>query len=81
MINTRSLRQEQGNLLPVDWVIARTKNLSEADNTGATPLHIAASYGELYSKKLLDAGADPAVLSVPSTLPLVVDKVTLLACS
>lgn len=47
--------------LPIDLLISRAKNLDETDNHGITPLHIAATRGELYTKKLLDAGADPAV--------------------
>jgi ankyrin repeat protein len=45
--------------LPIDLLISRAKNLDETDNHGITPLHIAATRGELYTKKLLDAGADP----------------------
>ncbi|KAH7127344.1 putative ankyrin repeat protein [Dactylonectria macrodidyma] len=45
--------------MPIDLLISRAKNLDGTDNHGITPLHIAATRGELYTKKLLDAGADP----------------------
>ena len=44
---------------PIDLVISRIKNLNDADNDGVTPLHISATRGQVYTKKLLDAGADP----------------------
>ncbi|EXK24272.1 hypothetical protein FOMG_18991 [Fusarium oxysporum f. sp. melonis 26406] len=49
----------KGRITPIDLLISRAKNLNDTDNHGITPLHIAATRGELYTKKLLDAGADP----------------------
>lgn len=45
--------------LLIDLLIGLAKNFNAPDNGGITPLHIAATRGELYTKKLLDAGADP----------------------
>lgn len=56
----RSPYSNRRSVMPIDFVIAQAKNLDTADNNGITPLHIAATRGELYTKKLLDAGANPA---------------------
>jgi ankyrin repeat protein len=54
----------------IDLVISRSRNLDIADNSGLTPLHLAVAAGELYTKKLLDAGADPTITSNEGLTPL-----------
>ncbi|CAH0003764.1 unnamed protein product [Clonostachys byssicola] len=68
--NTSSSRFEQGVIMPIDFVISGTKDLDRIDNLGATALHRAVIHGELYSKKLLDAGADPAKATHEGLTPL-----------
>ncbi|CAH0026195.1 unnamed protein product [Clonostachys rhizophaga] len=68
--NISSSRFEQGAIIPIDLVISRTKDLDRIDSLGATPLHRAVIRGELYSKKLLDAGADPAKATHEGLTPL-----------
>ncbi|KAL6415569.1 putative ankyrin repeat protein [Ilyonectria robusta] len=60
---TRSSRFRQGAMTILDFVISRTKNLDIADHDGITPLHIAVTGGELCTKKLLDAGANPEIVT------------------
>ncbi|KAH7011276.1 putative ankyrin repeat protein [Ilyonectria destructans] len=67
---TRSRRFRQGVMTALDFVISRTKNLDIADNDSITPLHIAVTGGELCTKKLLDAGANPAVVTYEGLTPL-----------
>ncbi|KAM5343633.1 hypothetical protein ACJ41O_012170 [Fusarium nematophilum] len=59
-----------GVVMLIDFVISQTKNLDDPDNDGVTPLHIAATSWELNAKKLLDAGASPAVLTHEGLNPL-----------
>ncbi|KAK5989438.1 Ankyrin-3-like protein [Cladobotryum mycophilum] len=68
--NTHSKLFKQGDIMPIDFVISRTKSLDAADNDGATPLHIAVTGGELYAKKLLDVGANPMALTSEGLTPL-----------
>ncbi|KAJ4179680.1 hypothetical protein NW767_014571 [Fusarium falciforme] len=68
--NTHSTAFALGASMPIDFVIARTKNLDVADSEGITPLHIAVTGGESYTKKLLDAGANPAVVTDEGLTPL-----------
>ncbi|KAH6884532.1 putative ankyrin repeat protein, partial [Thelonectria olida] len=68
--HTHLILCQQGDVMPIDWVIPRTKNLDVADRDGITPLHIAATCGEAYTKKLLDAGADPTVITHEGLTPL-----------
>lgn len=68
--NTSSSRFEQGVIMPIDFVISRTEDLDRTDSLGATPLHRAVIHGELYSKKLLDAGADPSKATHEGLTPL-----------
>lgn len=68
--STTSSRFEQGVIMPIDFVISQTTQIDIADNDGITPLHIAVTGGELYAKKLLDAGADPAMATHEGLTPL-----------
>lgn len=68
--NTHDTRFKQGDIMPIDLVISRTKYLDTADKDGITPLHIAVTGGELYTKKLLDAGADAAACTAEGLTPL-----------
>ncbi|KAM0559898.1 hypothetical protein ACHAPJ_003848 [Fusarium lateritium] len=68
--NTHGCHFKSSQTLPVDFVIAQVKDINALDNAGLTPLHIAATGGELYVKKLLDAGADPAAASHEGLTPL-----------
>ncbi|KAI5457076.1 ankyrin repeat-containing domain protein [Mariannaea sp. PMI_226] len=61
---------KQGELMPIDFVISHTKNIDAADRDGNTPLHLAATVGEIYVKKLLDAGANPLVFTHEGLTPL-----------
>ncbi|PKS04904.1 hypothetical protein jhhlp_008269 [Lomentospora prolificans] len=56
--------------LPIDLVISRTKNVDVGDVDGITPLHLAVVSGESYTKKLLEAGADPTVATYEGLTPL-----------
>lgn len=55
---------------PLDYAIAKTKNIDEPDANGNTPLHIASVYGEFCCKRLLDAGADPTLRNHDKLTPL-----------
>ncbi|CAM1504977.1 Fc.00g106140.m01.CDS01 [Cosmosporella sp. VM-42] len=68
--NTDSLRFKQGDTMPIDFVISRSKNFNRVDNDGITALHLAVTGGELYAKKLLDAGADPTKFTQEGLTPL-----------
>src|SRR5690606_707055 len=59
-----------GETMPIDLAIARTADLDEADDDGFTALHLASETSVLYAKKLLDAGADPAVDTLEGMTPL-----------
>ncbi|VUC27045.1 unnamed protein product [Clonostachys rosea] len=63
-------RFEQGAIMPIDFVISKTKKLDRIDSLGATPLHRAVIRGQFYSKKLLDAGADPTKATHEGLTPL-----------
>ncbi|RFU78472.1 hypothetical protein TARUN_3719 [Trichoderma arundinaceum] len=67
---THSLRFVQGDKMPVDFVISKSKNLNVTDLDGITPLHIAVACGGLYVKNLLDAGANPLVYTHEGLTPL-----------
>ncbi|KAH6608423.1 Ankyrin [Trichoderma cornu-damae] len=67
---TRSLRLEPGSVMPIDFVLSRVKNVDLPDVDGITPLHIAVTRGELYAKKLIDAGANPLVHTYEGLTPL-----------
>ncbi|CAI6038839.1 unnamed protein product [Clonostachys chloroleuca] len=57
-------RFQEGTILPIDFVISRTKDFEKQDKDGATPLHRAVvGGGEFYVKELLDAGVDPTALT------------------
>ncbi|GKT46777.1 ankyrin-2 [Colletotrichum spaethianum] len=60
----------QGEGLPIDLVISRTKNMNVRDRDGIAPLHLAVTVSEQYTKKLLDAGADPAIRTNEGLTPL-----------
>ncbi|SPO01786.1 uncharacterized protein DNG_04459 [Cephalotrichum gorgonifer] len=54
-----------GDMMPIDFVLSKTKNVDQTDKDGNTALHIAAAAGEkeIYVKKLLEAGADPTAVT------------------
>ncbi|KAJ4354592.1 uncharacterized protein N0V89_006329 [Didymosphaeria variabile] len=52
-----------------DEIIPRS-NINAVDHSGATPLHYAAIACEVHVKQLLDAGADPEVLTYEGLSPL-----------
>lgn len=60
----------QTELMPLAFVMSRDKNLDVPDNDGITPLHIAATRSETFSKQLLDAGANPLVYTHEGLTPL-----------
>ncbi|KAK2606272.1 hypothetical protein QQS21_003320 [Conoideocrella luteorostrata] len=45
-------------LTAIDYVMSMMKTVDVADNEGITPLHMACTLGQVYPKKLLNAGAD-----------------------
>lgn len=62
-------------LLPVDFVISEMKEsgvmtVDVVDNAGITPLHLAATISDIYTQKLLDAGADPTRATIEGRTPL-----------
>ncbi|CAG9984329.1 unnamed protein product [Clonostachys byssicola] len=57
-------------LMPIDFVISRVKNVDTTDKYGATPLHRAVTIGEVYTKRLLEAGANPAKATRQGMTPL-----------
>ncbi|KAH7149027.1 ankyrin repeat-containing domain protein [Dactylonectria estremocensis] len=61
---------ERASILAIDLLIERVKDINIADKDGITALHIAATGGELYAKKLLDAGADPTAATHERLTPL-----------
>ncbi|KAF4970309.1 hypothetical protein FSARC_2629 [Fusarium sarcochroum] len=68
--NTHGYRFSPSETLPIDFVVARVKDVNISDYAGLTPLHMAATGGEFCVKKLLDAGADPAAVSHEGLTPL-----------
>jgi len=57
--------------LPINYLIPLMRNsIDAADNEGFTALHLAATVGECYTKKLLDAGADPTAVTREGLTPL-----------
>ncbi|KAK1241191.1 hypothetical protein MKX08_001165 [Trichoderma sp. CBMAI-0020] len=60
----------QSEVMPLSFVMSRVKNLDVPDNDGITPLHIAATRSEAFSKQLLDAGANPLVYTHEGLTPL-----------
>ncbi|UKZ66250.1 uncharacterized protein TrAtP1_007424 [Trichoderma atroviride] len=60
----------QSEVMPLSFVMSRVKNLDVPDNDGVTPLHIAVTRSETFSKQLLDAGANPLVYTHEGLTPL-----------
>lgn len=60
----------ESELMPLSFVMSRVKNLNVPDNNGITPLHIAATRSEAFSKQLIDAGANPLVYTHEGLTPL-----------
>lgn len=56
--------------MPIDFLIPQTADVDAKDSDGLTALHLAVTSGQLYSKKLLDAGADPAAATHEGMTPL-----------
>ncbi|CAH0041719.1 unnamed protein product [Clonostachys rhizophaga] len=57
-------------VMPIDFVISRVNNVDRTDKYGATPLHRAVTIGEVYTKRLLEAGANPAKATRQGMTPL-----------
>lgn len=62
-------------VLPIDFVISEMKKsgattVDVIDSAGITPLHIAATVSDIYTQKLLDAGADPTRVTMEGRTPL-----------
>ncbi|KKP07372.1 hypothetical protein THAR02_00569 [Trichoderma harzianum] len=69
--SNRWLRMPPGETMPIDLVISRTKNVNVPDDDGIAPLHLAVSTcGEVYAKKLIEAGANPLVSTHEGLTPL-----------
>jgi ankyrin repeat protein len=60
----------RGELMVIDFVIERTADINACDLDGLTPLHMAVTKSEFYTKRLLDAGANPAALAHNGMTPL-----------
>ncbi|KAH7148266.1 ankyrin repeat-containing domain protein [Dactylonectria macrodidyma] len=58
------------SILAIDLLLAQVKDINIADKDGITALHIAATGGEVYAKRLLDAGADPTAATREGLTPL-----------
>lgn len=56
--------------MPIDFLISQATDVDAKDSDGVTALHLAVTSGQLYSKKLLDAGADPAAATHEGLTPL-----------
>ncbi|KAJ3545927.1 hypothetical protein NM208_g2267 [Fusarium decemcellulare] len=56
--------------ISIDFLISQATNLDNPDNGGVTPLHIAVTGGEIFTKRLLDAGADPTAVTHEGLTPL-----------
>ena len=56
--------------MPIDFVIPETADVDAVDGDGVTALHLAVTVGQLYTKKLLDAGAEPAAETDEGLTPL-----------
>lgn len=54
----------------LDLVISCTKDINVRDKDGIAPLHLAVTVSEYYTKKLLDAGADPTIETFEGLTPL-----------
>lgn len=68
--HSRRQRHKPGDIMPIDFVLSRVKNLDVSDIHGITPLHIAVTCGEAYAKKLIDAGANPLAHTHEGLTPL-----------
>ena len=68
--NTGGQYVAPGNTIAIDYVLTKVKNLDIADHDGITPLHLAIVGGEFYTKKLLDAGANPSAVTHEGLTPL-----------
>ncbi|WYZ40004.1 hypothetical protein EsH8_IV_000345 [Colletotrichum jinshuiense] len=56
--------------LPIDLVISHMKNINAQDRDGIAPLHMAATVSDHYTRRLLDAGADPSIKTNEGLTPL-----------
>lgn len=54
----------------LNLIISRTKDINVRDKDGIAPLHLAVTVSEYYTKKLLDAGADPTIETFEGLTPL-----------
>lgn len=54
----------------LDLVISSTKDINVRDRDGIAPLHLAVTVSEYYTKKLLEAGADPMIETFEGLTPL-----------
>lgn len=54
----------------IDRVISLMNTVNVSDNNGVTPLHISSTLGSIYTKKLLDAGADATAQTHEQLTPL-----------
>ncbi|KAH8660260.1 ankyrin repeat-containing domain protein [Xylariales sp. PMI_506] len=68
--STQEKHLKLGEMTPLDLLISETENIDVPDRDGFTPLHLAVMNGEVYSKKLLDAGADPSLATQEGLTPL-----------
>ncbi|GAP93143.1 putative ankyrin repeat protein [Rosellinia necatrix] len=62
-------------IFPIDFVISQmavsgAMTVDVADNAGITPLHLASTISCIYTRKLLDAGADPKRATMEGRTPL-----------
>jgi ankyrin repeat protein len=66
----RGFSTKPGHLGPLEWVISKTKNINQRDHKGLSALHLASTVSEYTTKKLLDGGADPTLVTFDGLTPL-----------
>jgi hypothetical protein len=59
-----------GHLGPLEYVISKIKNIDQRDHKGLSALHLSSTVSECTTKRLLDAGANPTLVTLDGLTPL-----------